>query len=64
MDDKQISAESSVMFARALREAGIPAEVHLFHHGGHGAGLATGIPDEEEWPGMFRRWLAERGFVH
>ena len=64
MDDKQISAENSVMFARALREAGVSAEVHLFPHGVHGAGLATGIPDEEAWPAMFRSWMAEHGFVH
>lgn len=64
MDDKQISSENSVMFAQALREAGTPAEVHLFPHGVHGAGLANGIPDEEEWPGMFRSWMAEHGFVH
>lgn len=64
MDDKQISSESSVMFAQALREAGTPAEVHLFPHGVHGAGLANGIPDEEAWPGMFRDWMAKHGFVH
>ena len=64
MDDKQISSENSVMFARALREAGTPAEVHLFPHGVHGGGLANGIPGEEEWPGMFRSWMAGCAISH
>ena len=63
LDDKQISAENSVMFAQALRDAGTPAEVHLFPQGVHGAGLANGIPEEEKWPGMFRSWMMEHGFV-
>ncbi|MBB3228695.1 acetyl esterase/lipase [Luteibacter sp. Sphag1AF] len=58
MDDQRISPQNSVMFASALKDAGVPAEVHLFAHGVHGAGLAQGIPEEEAWPRMFRDWLA------
>jgi acetyl esterase/lipase len=63
MDDKQISAENSALFSEALRTAQIPADVHLFVHGVHGAGLAVGIPEEEAWPGMFADWLGRLGYL-
>jgi acetyl esterase/lipase len=63
MDDKQISPENSVLFSQALREAQIPADVHLFAHGAHGAGLAIGIPEEESWPDMFGDWLGKLGYL-
>ncbi|KAF1004830.1 MAG: Acetylxylan esterase [Luteibacter sp.] len=63
LDDQRISAQNSVLFANALQAAGVPADVHLFRHGEHGAGLAEGIPEEEAWPGMFGHWLNARGFI-
>lgn len=57
MDDQRISPQNSVIFADALKRAGIPAEIHLFAHGVHGAGLAQGIPEEEAWPTLFATWL-------
>jgi acetyl esterase/lipase len=63
MDDAQISPQNSVVFAQALRAAQIPADVHLFAHGVHGAGLAVGVADEEGWPDMFRDWLDKRGYL-
>jgi acetyl esterase/lipase len=62
MDDARISAQNSVLFAQALKTANIPAEVHLFAHGVHGAGLAVGIPEEDAWPEMFHQWLIRAGF--
>jgi acetyl esterase/lipase len=59
MDDQRISPQNSVLFADALRRAGVPSDVHLFQHGIHGAGLAQGIPEEEEWPSMFARWVQQ-----
>jgi hypothetical protein len=47
MDDKQISAQNSVLFA----------------HGVHGAGLAINLPKEETWPNLFRQWLVSQGFL-
>jgi acetyl esterase/lipase len=57
MDDRRISPQNSVLFARALETAKVPAQVHLFSHGIHGAGLAGGISDEQTWPELFRQWL-------
>lgn len=63
MDDKRISPQNSVIFARALQAAHIPADVHLFAHGVHGAGLATNIPEERTWPDLFHQWLVRQGFL-
>lgn len=63
LDDQRISAQNSALFANALQTAGVPADVHLFRHGEHGAGLAEGIPEEDAWPGMFGHWLNARGFI-
>ena len=63
MDDKRISPQNSVIFAQALQAAHIPADVHLFAHGVHGAGLATNIPEEQAWPDLFRQWLVRQSLL-
>ena len=63
MDDRRISPQNSVLFAQALQAAKVPAQIHLFTHGVHGAGLAGAIPDEQTWPELFRHWLIGLGFL-
>lgn len=63
MDDQRISPQNSVLFAAALRSADTPAGIHLFAHGVHGAGLAVGIPDEQQWPLLFQQWLVQQRFL-
>jgi acetyl esterase/lipase len=63
MDDDRISPQNSVLFAQALQAAKVPAQIHLFIRGTHGAGLATSIPDEQTWPEQFHQWLISLGFV-
>jgi dipeptidyl aminopeptidase/acylaminoacyl peptidase len=63
MDDGRVSAQNSVLFAQALQAAKVPAEIQLFTHGIHGAGLAGAIPDEQTWPELFRQWLVGLGFL-
>ena len=41
-DDHTVPMMNSVMFYEALVKAGVPAEMHLFQHGGHGSGLGVG----------------------
>jgi acetyl esterase/lipase len=64
MDDAKISPENSVLLARALQRAGIPADVHLYSHGLHGSGLAEGVSEEKDWPAMFRSWLIRQGYLN
>ena len=43
--DKGVKAENSLLFALALRKAGVPVELHLFERGPHGLGLGDGAPE-------------------
>lgn len=62
-DDQRISPENSILFDQALRAAKVPVDFQLFEHGVHGAGLATGIAQEEHWPERFKQWLQEQHFL-
>jgi acetyl esterase/lipase len=63
MDDRRINPQNSVLFAQALQAQKVSAEIHLFRHGIHGAGLANGIPEEQTWPELFHQWLIRQGFL-
>lgn len=58
MDDGLVPPANSVDYAAALSAAGVPVEMHLFDHGGHGFGL-RGSPDSPGalWPGLLAAWL-------
>jgi acetyl esterase/lipase len=60
-DDKTVPVVNSVMFYSALVKAGVPAEMHLFQHGSHGAGLAMGNPQLSGWADLLAKWMRERG---
>jgi acetyl esterase/lipase len=62
-DDKTVPVINSVMFYSALVKAGVPAEMHLFQHGAHGAGLAMGNPALSDWPDLLAKWMRERGYM-
>jgi len=62
-DDKTVPVMNSVMFYEALVKAGVPAEMHLFQHGAHGAGLATANPQLSVWPDLLIKWMRERGYA-
>ena len=56
-DDDAVFPENSVNFYLALRKAGVPAELHLYLHGGHGFGLAPLDPVLSSWTGRLADWL-------
>jgi acetyl esterase/lipase len=62
-DDKTVPILNSVMFYEALIKAGVPAEMHIFQHGAHGAGLAAANPDLSIWPDLLLKWMRERGYA-
>ncbi len=64
-DDHTVPVINSVLFYEALIKAGVPAEMHLFQHGGHGSGLGTVTatqtnPALAAWPGLLWPWLQTR----
>ena len=67
-EDGAVPLENSLLFASALRRAGINFEYHVFPHGGHGYALATketaAIPERkeidpqcEQWMELCKNWL-------
>jgi acetyl esterase/lipase len=69
--DTGVPAENSLLFAMALRKAGVPVELHLFELGRHGLGLGSGapqfnVPPERSfqiWPKLCETWLKNQGFL-
>jgi acetyl esterase/lipase len=62
-EDKTVPVINSVMFYTALVKAGVPAEMHIFQHGAHGAGLAVANPQLSVWPSLVEKWMRERGYA-
>ena len=60
--DTSVPFENSVMYATALRKAGVPFELHLFQPGKHGVGLAEADPVLKAWPGLCATWLSRHHF--
>ena len=48
---------------QALRQVGVPVELHLYEEGSHGFGLALSNPHLTTWTGLCARWLQLRGFA-
>lgn len=61
--DTTVPVENSVYYFLALRKAGVPAEMHIFKDGAHGAGLAMQDPALSEWPTVLANWLRASGFL-
>jgi acetyl esterase/lipase len=62
-DDHTVPVLNTVMFYTALVKAGVPAEMHIFQHGGHGSGLAPANPQLKPWTEMLSKWMRERGYA-
>jgi dipeptidyl aminopeptidase/acylaminoacyl peptidase len=61
--DTTVAAENSVRFYLALRQAGVPAELHIYEHGPHGVGLAPTDATLSSWPARLADWLRGRGLL-
>jgi acetyl esterase/lipase len=62
-EDRGVPAENSLLFALALRRAGVPVELHLYERGAHGFGLGADNPVLSGWPAQCAAWLRGRGFL-
>lgn len=62
-NDSLVGVENSVQFYLALRKAKVPAEMHVFENGAHGAGLGLGDPALSAWPTLLSNWLRARGLL-
>ena len=66
VEDAGVVVENAFAFANALREKGVPFDLHLYEKGRHGIGLGTKDYDAEKahpWTRDCIFWLKQRGFV-
>jgi dipeptidyl aminopeptidase/acylaminoacyl peptidase len=63
-DDPVDPVQNSLVYYMALKDAGVPVEMHLYAHGGHGFGLRL---DKKfpitDWPQLAERWLTTIGIT-
>ncbi|HVX83886.1 MAG TPA: alpha/beta hydrolase [Phycisphaerae bacterium] len=62
-DDRVVPIQNSILMYQACKAAGVPAEIHIFEHGGHGFGLALRDPSLRIWPDLAMNWLAANKIV-
>lgn len=56
-EDDPVHQENALRYYRALKEAKVPAELHIFAEGGHGYGLRpTNLP-VTHWPALAETWF-------
>ena len=66
-EDGSVPVENSLLFAAALRQHGVPCEMHIYQKGVHGLSLGSEEvyprggenlrPECENWIDMAARWL-------
>lgn len=56
-DDPVDKICNSLVYAKALDDAGVPAEIHLFAKGGHAFGLRHTKNSISSWPSLLESWL-------
>jgi acetyl esterase/lipase len=62
-DDHVDGVDQSLVYYRALKNAGVPVEMHLYARGGHAFGLRpTNLP-VSKWPQLVETWLATIGII-
>lgn len=61
-DDKSY-INSSLFYYYALKEAGVPATMHLYSKGGHGYGLRDTGNAVNEWPYRAEEWFMKLGVI-
>jgi acetyl esterase/lipase len=61
--DDVIRVESSVFYYLALKNANVPAELHLYSSGGHGYGLRLTEDAVTTWPPRAEQWMRGLGVL-
>ena len=62
-EDDKAYINSSLFYYYALKEAGVPAWMHLYSKGGHGYGLRDTGAAVNEWPDRAEDWSREIGVI-
>ena len=65
-EDNAVPVENSLLFAGALRKAGVPFDLHIYERGKHGMGLGSqpyGGGERHPWTRDCLFWLKQREFL-
>ena len=62
-DDPMDPVENSLLYAAALRKAGVPTEIHMYASGGHAFGLRRTSAPATAWPQLAEAWLRSIGMI-
>ena len=62
-EDSGVPPQNSVAFYLALKNAGVPAELHIYEKGPHGVGLAPADRELSTWPDRMLGWMRGRGLL-
>jgi len=67
VEDEKVPVDNAFAFATALREKGVPFDLHLYEKGKHGIGLGIGSKDDptklHPWTKDCAFWLKQQGFA-
>lgn len=61
--DDGVTPKSSVQFFLACKDAGVPAELHIYDTGGHGYGLRKTEQPVTSWSERCAEWMKSRGLL-
>ena len=61
--DDPVRVESALYYSIALKQSGVPFELHIYPKGGHGYGLRRTDNPLTAWPDRTAEWLRGQGFL-
>ena len=61
--DDAVRVESALFYSVALKEAGVPFELHIYPKGGHGYGLRRTENPVTAWNDRAAEWMKNRGLL-
>lgn len=63
-EDDPVHVENSLVYYRALKDAKVPAELHIYSKGRHGYGLRPTALPVTHWPALAEEWLHSCGILN
>lgn len=63
VEDKSVPVENALLFASALRRAGVPFSLHVYETGSHGLGFGRPGREAPPWGDQLLYWFKERKFT-
>jgi len=62
-DDHVDGVQQALVYYTALKNAGVPTEMHLYAHGGHAFGLRPTSNPITRWPALAETWMSTIGMI-